>query len=281
MKPSLLLNRMYATQQKPLEIYLFVDPLCPECWTLEPLIRKLHIEYGRYFRLKKVLTGSLAALNLSERNGRKWETATARNGIAGDGPFWMDHLVSSPFLASVAIKAAELQGRRAGGRFLRKLQEFLFVERQNISDLAVLADCAEKASLDKAEFLNDIYSSSAAKAFQCDLKIAAEMEVDETPTLVFFNENIDEEGIKITGVYSYDIYVQIIEEMLEEIPEPQQPPSLEEFLKQFRFTATKEISLVYNWTEREVEREMKKLLLQRKVRKVPMKSGSIWEFVAQ
>ncbi|HEY9577604.1 MAG TPA: ClpXP adapter SpxH family protein [Pseudobacillus sp.] len=270
---------MCASQQKPLEIYLFVDPLCPECWALEPLIRKLYIEYGRYFRLKQVLTGNLATLNLPESKVRKWEATAARTGMSCDGTLWIDHPVSSPFLASVAIKAAELQGRRAGSRFLRKLQEVLFIEKQNVSDLTILTDCAEEAGLDKAEFLNDIHSSSAAKAFQCDLKIATEMEVAETPTLVFFNENIDEEGIKITGLYSYDIYVQIIEEMLNEIPEPQQPPPLEEFLKQFRFTASKEISTVYNWTEREVEREMKKLLLQRKVRKIPVKFGSIWEYI--
>ena len=40
------------------------------------------------------------------------------------------------------------------------------------------------------------------------------MEVSEIPTLVFFNENIEEEGIKITGYYPYEIYVQILTEML-------------------------------------------------------------------
>ncbi|KAB7705051.1 DsbA family protein [Bacillus aerolatus] len=274
---------MCSTQQKPLEIYMFVDPLCPECWALEPFIRKLHIEYGRYFRLKQVLTGSLATLNLQKHKcesiSQKWDASAARSGMSCDGTLWIDQPVSSPFLASIAIKAAELQGRRAGSRFLRKVQEVLFIGKQNISDLAVLTDCAKEAGLDKVEFLNDIHSSSAAKAFQCDLKISSEMEVEEAPTLVFFNENIEEEGIKITGLYSYDIYVQILEEMLEEIPEPQSPPSLEDFLKQFRFTATKEISEVYNWTENEVEREMKKLLLQRKVRKVPVKFGSIWEYI--
>ena len=167
---------MCSTQQKPLEIYWFVDPLCPECWALEPFIRKLHIEYGRYFRLKQVLTGNLAALNLPDSKLRRWEANAARSGMSCDGALWMDYPVSSPFLASVAIKAAELQGRRAGSRFLRKLQEVLFIEKRNVSDLNVLNDCADDAGLDKAEFLNDMHSSSAAKAFQCDLKIAAEME---------------------------------------------------------------------------------------------------------
>ncbi|MFK2825805.1 ClpXP adapter SpxH family protein [Bacillus sp. B190/17] len=274
---------MDSSPQKPLEIYMFVDPLCPECWALEPLIRKLHIEYGRYFRLKQVLTGRLAALNLQkhtcEVRAQHWKETAVRTGMSCNETLWIDNPVSSPFLTSIAIKAAELQGRRAGSRFLRKVQELLFIGEQNISDLAVLIECAEEAKLDKTEFLNDIHSSSVAKAFQCDLTISAEMEVEEAPTLVFFNENIEEEGIKITGLYSYDIYVQIIEEMLDELPEPQSPPSLEDFLKQFRFIGTKEISIIYNWTESEVEIKMKKLLLQRKVRKVPVKFGSMWEYI--
>ncbi|MGM7636178.1 ClpXP adapter SpxH family protein [Bacillus sp. Hm123] len=264
---------------------MFVDPLCPECWALEPIIRKLQIEYGHYFSLKKVLTGRLSTLNLQKHkcNGlaKQWQTTATRTGMSCDGNLWMDNPVSSPFIASIAIKAAELQGRRHGSRFLRKLQEQLFLENENISDLAILTDCADQSGLDRAEFLNDIHSSSAAKAFQCDMKISAEMDVEEVPTLVFFNENIEEEGIKISGLYSYEIYVQILQEMLEELPEPLVPPSLEEFLQYFRLVATKEVSEVYNLPIKEVEMAMKKLQLQRKVRKIPAKYGSFWEYISE
>ena len=43
----------------------------------------------------------------------------------------------------------------------------------------------ESLGLDVEEFINDIHSESAAKAFQCDLKITSEMDVQEIPTLVF------------------------------------------------------------------------------------------------
>ncbi|OZI12556.1 dithiol-disulfide isomerase [Bacillaceae bacterium SAS-127] len=262
---------------------MFVDPLCPECWALEPIIRKLQMEYGHYFSLKKVLTGRLSTLNLQKHKcnslAKQWQTTATRTGMSCDGNLWMDNPVSSPFIASIAIKAAELQGRRCGSRFLRKLQEQLFLENENISDLAILTDCADQSGLDRAEFLNDIHSSSAAKAFQCDMKISAEMDVEEVPTLVFFNENIEEEGIKISGLYSYEIYVQILQEMLEELPEPLAPPSLEEFLQYFRLVATKEISEVYNLSIKEVEMIMKKLQLQRKVRKITAKYGSFWEYI--
>ena len=119
-----------------------------------------------------------------------------------DGSLWLDNPISTPYLASIAIKAAELQGRKAGIRFLRKLQEMVFLKKQNISTFEVLRVCAENVGLDVNEFISDIHSNSAAKAFQCDLKITSEMEVTEIPTLVFFNENIEDEGIKITGSLS-------------------------------------------------------------------------------
>ncbi len=47
--------------------------------------------------------------------------------------------------------------------------------------------------------------------------------------LSFFNENIEEEGIKITGYYPYEVYVQIIEEMLQEKPVKSEPPPIGNF----------------------------------------------------
>src|SRR5699024_4740872 len=45
--------------QKPVEIYVFIDLLCPECWSLESYLRKISVEYGRYFTLRPILSGHL------------------------------------------------------------------------------------------------------------------------------------------------------------------------------------------------------------------------------
>ena len=105
------------------------------------------------------------------------------------------------------------------------------------------------------------------------------MDVQEIPTLVFFNENVEEEGIKITGTYPYEIYVQILEEMLSEKPIQSQPPPLETFIKIFKFVASKEIAVVYNKSIPQVEREMKKLLLKQKVEQIPAKYGTFWRYI--
>lgn len=275
---------MNGNDKKPIEIYMFIDPLCPECWALEPILKKLHIEYGRYFSIKHVLSGRLANLNLSrkknfENMAQVWEKTASRSGMSCDGSLWLENPIDNPYIVSIAIKAAELQGRRAGLRFFRRIQEMIFLEKQNTSNLEVLKECAYRSGLDVEEFMKDIHSDSAAKAFQCDLKITSEMDVNEIPTLVFFNENIEDEGIKIAGSYPYEVYVQILEEMLSERPVKSQPPSLESFLKFFKLVASKEIAVVYNMSISQIEREMKKLLLKQVVEQIPAKYGTFWRYI--
>lgn len=275
-----------SSEKKPIEIYRFIDPLCPECWAIEPILKKLQIEYGRYFSVKHVLSGRLANLNLSKKKhyehiAELWEKTASRSGMSCDGNLWFENPVASPYIVSIALKAAELQGRRAGIRFFRKLQEVLFLDKQNISNFVVLKECAQSLGLDVEEFISDIHSDSAAKAFQCDLKITSEMDVQEIPTLVFFNENVEDEGIKITGSYPYEVYVQILEEMLSEKPVLSPPPPLETFIKFYKFVASKEIAVVYNMSISQVEREMKKLLLKQIVEQIPAKYGTFWRYINQ
>ncbi|KIL45700.1 ClpXP adapter SpxH family protein [Jeotgalibacillus soli] len=268
-------------EQKPLEIYVFVDPICPECWALEPVMKKLMMEYGPYIRIKHVLSGKLENLNFLTKKrqlalAQNWDKIASRSGMSCDGSLWLNNPIDSPFLASIAIKAAELQGKRAGSRFLRKIQEVLFIEKQDVSDFKVLKNCAQYTGLDVDEFVQDIHSASATKAFQCDVKIASEMDVEETPTLVFFNENIEDEGIKISGVYPYDVYEQIVEEMLMNKPEKQELPTIDEFIERFQLVATLEVAVVYNLSISEAEKELKKRMFQQKIECINAKHGTFW-----
>jgi predicted DsbA family dithiol-disulfide isomerase len=273
-----------SLDKKPIEIYMFVDPLCPECWALEPIIKKLQVEYGKYFSIKHVLSGRLATLNMNRKKryetiAELWEKTASRTGMSCDGSLWFENPVSSPYLASIAIKSAELQGKKKGIRFLRRLQEVLFLEKQNVSNFEVLKNCARSVGLDVEEFVTDIHSETAAKAFQCDLKITNEMDVQEIPTLVFFNANVEEEGIKITGLYPYEVYVQILEEMLQQKPDAAQPPSLEQFLMQYKMVASKEVAVVYDMTVPQAEKELKKLMLKQMVEQIPAKYGMFWRYL--
>ncbi|WP_241535812.1 ClpXP adapter SpxH family protein [Indiicoccus explosivorum] len=246
---------------KPLELYVFVNPLCPESWKLQSLIRKMQIEYGTYFTVRMVLATKLSALN------------TSKGGQSDEAP-----AITHPVLASVAIKAAELQGKKAGLRFLQKLQEHLFLKTEKIPSYSVLLEIADEAKLDLEEFQLDFHSAQASKAFQCDLQISREMEVDEAPSVVFFNENIEDEGVKVSGLYSYDIYEAILKEMLgKENPSRQDPPPIDELFKKYQTLATQEIASIYNIPEQLAERELKKHMLQQKLTCVNLPEGTLWK----
>ncbi|WP_369413996.1 ClpXP adapter SpxH family protein [Aquibacillus saliphilus] len=270
--------------KKKVEIYVFIDPLCPECWSLEPYLKKLTIEYGRFFTIRPILSGQLATLNKDKFDRPKqlkqiWEKTAKRTGMSCDGDLWIENPISSPWIASIAIKAAELQGKKAGRRFLRKLQEYLFLNKKDVSQEKVLMECAVDARLDIEEFKNDLYSNSARKALQCDLKLTKEMDVEYIPAMVFFNESEEEEGLKISGLYPYDIYVKVLKQMLQKDPSPANKPPIEDFLSHYDFVGTKEISVVYEWSIEKTEKEMKKLRLKQVVEKVPVKYGYFWRYI--
>ncbi|WP_170006734.1 ClpXP adapter SpxH family protein [Bacillus fonticola] len=276
-------SRTTSCHQRPVEIYFFLDPLCPECWAMEPTIKKLQVEYGDYFTIRHVMSGKLASFHEQsrkkpERIAETWERTASRSGMSCDGSLWFDDPIFSPSIASIAVKAAELQGKKAGIRYLRKLQECLFLQSQNITHETVLTDCAKQTGLDVFEFREDLFRQGATKAFQCDLQITSEMDVSEVPTLVFFNENIEDEGLKVSGWYTYEVYEDILSSMVSETLTRQEPPTIEQFVERYRFVATKELAVVYDLSAAEVEFEMKKLLLQRKVERIPAKFGTFWRY---
>lgn len=280
-----------STCHKPVEIYFVIDPFCPECWAMEPIIKKLWIEYGRYFTFRYIIGGKLDSLNSIKRKrndirtveqiAEAWKKTVFQTGMCCEGDIWLEAPISTPFLGFIAIKAAELQGKQAGMRFLRRMREMLFLQKQNICKRDVLIQIAEKAALDVNEFIEDIHSEAAVKALKSDLKFYNDMEIDHTPTLVFFNNKADEEGIKVTGCQSYNVYVEVISELLAFTPKPAPLPPVEEFMKKYTFVGTKELSFVYDTTCSEMERRMKKLVLQQVVEKIPVKHGAFWNYTGQ
>lgn len=248
-------------ETRPIELYVFVDPTCDDCWLLQPILRRLQVDYGRYFTLRVILRTSLPTMNLP--------CTTIENQ---KDPCEKAH-ASFP---SIAIKAAEFQGKRAGFRFLSKIFEHSFLKAENVTSFSVLVEIAQSLSLDVGEFIKDFSSKNVHRSLQIDLYMAKEMEVDQAPTFVFFNENIEDEGLKISGLYSYDVYEQILEELVGQSISPDTPPPLEYLFGRFDTLATKEIAEIYGIPEKSAERELKKRLLQQNVERLSFQDTTLW-----
>lgn len=242
---------------KPLELYVFIDPGDPKCWELIPVLRRLQIEYDRYFTYRVIM---------------KMAMSTQRGIAQAAGASHVPH----PALPAVAIKAAEFQGKRAGFRYLSKMLDYRFLKGRDVSTQETLIEIADRIGIDVDEFIQDFRSVNAAKSFQCDLYISREMEVDNAPSFVFFNNNFEDEGLMVEGIHDYAIYVKVLEELLGEQLEKSIPPSLDELFKRFDSLTTSEIAAIYKVNVRTAERELKKRLLQRRVECVPFSGTKLW-----
>lgn len=88
-----------ACEHKSVEAYLFIDPLCKDCWEIEPFIIKLWLEYGKYFSIRHIVTGKVDGTNASSHKWNKpanirfvWEKTTSLQGFSCDGKVHMQEI---------------------------------------------------------------------------------------------------------------------------------------------------------------------------------------------
>ncbi|ARK22536.1 dithiol-disulfide isomerase [Sporosarcina sp. P26b] len=251
----------YSASVKPIELYVFLDPYCKDCWSLQPLLRKLQVEYDHYFTLRIALKTPMTKLNVPSLLDPKDAKTTKR---------------SNPCFPSIAVKAAEFQGKRAGFRYLSSLLEYSFLKKRDVASFSVLVEIAARINLDVDEFITDFTSEETLRALQVDMYLGNEMEVDEAPTFVFFNSNIEDEGLKVGGLYDYSIYEQILEELVGGQLLPDMPPSMDSLFNRFDLLTTKEIAEMCHMTEKEADRELKKRILKQEIERVCVPERTLW-----
>ncbi|TDM03800.1 DsbA family protein [Macrococcus carouselicus] len=237
---------------KKIEIYSFFDPFCKDSWELKTLLRKLQIEYNPYIEIKHILLPTLRILTKCQA-----QSTTEDDNIA------------------LAYKAAELQGRKKAAMFLRFLQNETMT-KNDIITRDLLMQSAQKANLDLDTYTDDIRSTHVTNSLKVDQHIAREMEVNMSPTLVFFNENYEDDGLKVEGVQPYAIYTYIINELIEMGIEKELPPTLADYLTQHEMVSESELEIIYEWPVKILDRELKKLKLKGEIEEVTYNDAKYW-----
>ncbi|NBU05819.1 MAG: hypothetical protein EBT39_05670, partial [Sphingobacteriia bacterium] len=150
--------------QKKLKILYFTDPVCSSCWVIEPILRKLKMEYGDYLEIEYRMGGLLPSWKNYERGNIKipsdaakhWHEVSKLHDVPIDGDIWFEDPLSSSFPPSIAFKAAQLQSEYKALKFLRIIKEMVFIDKKNITKWDLIEEAALNAGLDSVVLLNDI-----------------------------------------------------------------------------------------------------------------------------
>lgn len=271
-----------ARIEKKIDVQYFTDPICSTCWVVQPLLRKLKLEYGAYFNIDYRMGGLLPSWDDFQRGpiskpsdvAPHWEEVCLLHGIPLDGDIWLEDPLPSSYPPSIAFKAAQMQDADLAVLFLRRIKEMLFLEKINIVDLDYLEKAAFEVGLDSARFLRD-YESSAEVAFREDLIKAQDMQVGVFPTLIFTNKN--KEKIESKGYQEYEYLESIIHQLVPEARKRSINSDPMYLFGNFSTMTNKEYSFLSNTSSEETEKILMDLYTKGYIDKYESKNGIIWK----
>ncbi len=135
------------------------DPACVWSWAFEPVVWALMVEFGDDLEWTFVMGGLAREYGDDAGWGpegghggmaRHWLEAADETGMPTDPLAWAEEPLRSTYPACRAVKAAQLQGRAAGYRYLRALREGIVCRRRPL-DVARRSDKVRCSADDRSE----------------------------------------------------------------------------------------------------------------------------------
>src|SRR5690606_1859198 len=136
-----------------------------------------------------------------------WEEAGDYYEMPIDGDVWFEHPFDSSYPPSIAVNAAEIQGKDKAVAFMRKLTAMLCLEEKNITKWEHLQQAAREVGLDTFQFKAD-YEGKAKGLFEEDLNLGRRLGVRGFPTL-FFTDDDNNQSL-VYGFKPYEDYERAI-----------------------------------------------------------------------
>ncbi|EXJ22885.1 GTP pyrophosphokinase domain protein [Alkalibacterium sp. AK22] len=189
-------------KNKVVEVFLFVNPLGPNCYESEKLVESFSAE-----RNEKVKVRFIPLLNLRSIKNLVNEGHT---GTTKD----RNELYAASYDASLAFQAASFQGKKMGRKFLMELQK-LVVEGNQVVSSSLFLEIAETISLDIEMFQEDLESEFSKKAFNKDQKLAMDMNVTEAPSCVIYSSKDTRQGYRVESSITKQMLHGLCDDQLE------------------------------------------------------------------
>ncbi|MCX2453818.1 DsbA family protein [Pedobacter sp. PLR] len=265
-----------------IEVLYFTDPICSTCWTIQPLLRKLKLEYGSYLNIKYCMGGMLPSwgeypkgkVNGPTEVAKHWDEVCAIHEMPIDGDLWIEDPMNSSYPPSIAFKAAQMQDNDLAPLFLRRINEMVFVEKKNIIKWEFLEKAALEVGLDSARLLRD-YEGRAKELFKEDLNTGKTHGVTSFPTLIFSDPSNDHVTIK--GHQTYDHFVDIILQRLPHAKKAEIDTDPKNLFGHFPTMADKEFAYLSDISMEAAAVKLEELYDQGFLKKMESKNGILWK----
>lgn len=274
--------RKVVSENKPIKITYFTDPICSSCWGIEPQLRKMKLEYGDYIEIDYRMGGLLP--DWSYNNGgisqpsdvaQHWEEASLYYQMPISGDVWIEDPLNSSYPPSIAFKAVQMQDTEKAVVFMRKLRELLFLDKKNITRWEVITEAAVYAGLDTFRLKED-FDGGAKAAFEEDLNYCRRSGVRRFPTL-FLSDN---QGNQITvyGSRPYEVFEDGINKLIPDVVKTKIGISSPLYLFEHYSTLTaKEYALLADVSFKQSSEILDRLTSEGKLEKQTIKTGSIYK----
>ena len=259
------------------EVRYHTDPACPWSWSLEPIVRRLMVEFGEGLSWTYVMGGlarNFAAAGNGDEQGvysrqiAHWLEVSDVGGMPLDPRLWIEGPLSSSYPACMASKAAADQGGDAGYRYLRELREGILCFRRKLDTTEALVEAARAARLNVERFRVDLASNATVEAFGNDLdeRRGAGFEL---PTVVFAGQ------APLTGLQPYEAYRDAA--LAAGASAAGGPLAPLEALGRFGRMATREVEEVCGLRGPRAAAELWRLATDWQVKPVRVLTGMLWE----
>lgn len=274
-------NGSITTENKPVKIVYYTDPICSSCWGIEPQLRKLKLEYGAYIDIDYRMGGLLPDWSYNSGGISKpadvahhWDEASLHYQMPIDGNVWLEDPMDSSYPSCIAVKAAQIQDKDKAVKFMRILREKLYLEKKNIAKWKNIAQAAQLSGLDVNQLKTD-YDDNAENLFKDDLNYAKTLGVRGFPTL-FFSDGSNNQ----LTLYGSKPYVSYENALLALYPEAKKKHFINEnplsLFEIYPTLAPKEYAVILDTSYAEASAILEQLFEQGKLDKKSIKNGSLY-----
>jgi predicted DsbA family dithiol-disulfide isomerase len=265
----------------PVHTYYYTDPVCPWSWALEPVLRKLAVEFGDSLSVTFVMCGMAREVGDAGHLVGEMLEASDQSGMPVDPRLWLADPPRSSHPACLAVKAVSEQGDPAP--YLRRLREGLQCRRRKLDTAdALIQEARGLPGLDVDRLRLGLASHGALEAFAADLDrcgaVAPEHHSSGSnrvmlPSLEFRGAD----GV-VHGVYGPSDYGKLRAAAVAAgaVASATGALSVEDALRRFGTMATPEVAMVCDLPGPRAPAELWRLALEWRVRAERLGTGHLW-----